>query len=185
MNHQTFKEWLLFSKDEAANMLTSDQIAQVENHKRTCSSCRKLVNAWNQVENQLQQSPVLSPSFGFSTRWQNRLQIDRQKRYERQTIRVLVLGVVLMVAFLTLFVFLLLPWFLDPEALIWASIYRITSLAINIEAIINLFLKFTQSVNMANPILPWWLFTIGLSCELGVLWIVSYQYLIKQRRIIR
>jgi len=185
MNHQTFEEWLLLSKDEAADMLTSDQIAQVEDHKRTCSSCRKLVNAWNQVENQLQRASMLSPSLGFSTRWQTHQQIDRQKRYERQTVRVLVLGVVLIVAFLTLFVFLLFPWFLDPEALIWVSIYRIATLAINIEVIINLFLKLTQSVNIANPILPGWLFTIGLSCELGVLWIVSYQLLTKPRRIIR
>jgi len=185
MNHQTLEEWLFFSKDEADDMLTTDQVAQVVEHIRACSSCGELVNAWHQVEGKLQNAPLLSPSLGFSTRWQNRLQMERQKRYEKQTLRVLVIGVITIIALLAFLVFVLLPWFLDPEFLIWAGIYRIASVAVNLEVIINLLSKLFQSVNITNPLFPWWLLTVGLSCELGVLWIVSYQLLTKPWRIVR
>jgi len=185
MNHQTFEEWLFISNDEVEDKLNSHQIEQLDKHLRTCSSCQQLVDVWKMVDNQLRASPAIAPAPGFSSRWQERLELDRIKQHERQTVVVLIGSAVLIVILLMLLVFVAIPWMQSPHTLLFSMFYRLFSLTYYIEAISHFLLDIFHLISTSIPSLTWWLLMVGLSCELAVLWIVSYQLFTTSRRIIR
>ena len=185
MNHQTFEEWLFISNDEVEDKLDSHQIEQLDKHLRSCSSCQQLADAWNKVENQLRASPIIAPATGFTNRWQERLEVDRLKRHERQTLGVLICGAVMIIILLMLLVFVAAPWMQSPHTLLFPIIYRLFTLANYTKAVSQFLLDVFHSISATIPSLTWWLLMVGLSCELGVLWIVSYQFFTTPRRILR
>ena len=183
MNHQTFEEWLFVSDDEAEEVLTSPQANRLNEHLQTCESCRQLSVALDEVEVQLRGASMLAPSPGFINRWQIQLEMDREKQHQRQTIGIIIFGVIAVVSLLTALVFVTLPWMRSPNVLLWTLLYRIFTMALYVDIAGELLMRLFQSASGVIPSLSWWILSVGLISELGVLWIVSYRLLTKPRRI--
>jgi len=79
-NHQPYEEWILSGRD-----LGQDQSQALKEHLRTCNACRRLSNAWLQVEGQLNLAPMALPEPGFGDRWLARLEVESQRRWRQQT----------------------------------------------------------------------------------------------------
>jgi len=183
MNHEIFEEWLFTYYDERAEeKLPSDQILTLQAHLKSCSSCRQLADAWQQVDAQLSAAPVLAPETGFTNRLQMRLEIERQRLQRRQTMAVLGFSILAASLLLGCLVILAMPWMQSPRVLLWAGVYRLITLSAFLENAQDVFVPILQAATGAIPTL-WWVLFAGLLTELGVLWIVSYRLLTKPRRI--
>ena len=185
MNHQPFEDWLFVSDDEPEDMLTSQQTDRLNEHLQTCESCNQLADAWSKVEVQLQEAPMVAPLPGFTSRWQARLEADRRKVHQRQTVGVIVLGVIAVLILLATLVYFTLPWMRSPNVLIWAWLYRMFTMAAYVDGARELLMAVLRSTSSIIPSLTWWILSVGLITELGVLWIVSYRLLTNPRRILR
>lgn len=183
MNHQTFEDWLFVSDDETEDRLTSPQADQLKEHLQTCAYCSQLAEALDEVEVQLQGASMLAPAPGFMSRWQIRLEMDRQKQHQRQTMGIIIFGVIAVVSLLAALVFVTLPWMRSPNVLLWTLLYRIFTMALYVDIARELLMRVFQSASSVIPSLSWWILSVGLISELGVLWIVSYRLLTKPRRI--
>lgn len=87
MSHQPFETWILSEEP-----LEKEQTASLEEHLAECESCRCLKSNWQGVHSAMLTSPAPEPTPGFSSRWQTRLALDRQKRQQRK-MWILTLGI--------------------------------------------------------------------------------------------
>ena len=76
MNHQPFETWLLDDKP-----ITSEQKRELDSHLRTCANCAALV----ETGRALTSVKMVSPTMGFTTRFQTRLAArkvaDQRRRF--------------------------------------------------------------------------------------------------------
>lgn len=181
MNHKHFEEWLFtyLESDE----LETEQSTQLQEHLRNCESCQNIAKSWREVDRHLFNAPLASPRTGFTQRWQARLEQDRQLVHRRQTLAALIFtfgGALILLGSLVL---LLWPWLRMPEVFIWGWVYRLSALLVYLEPANDLFSIFSKSFS-GNVSPLFWILFAGLMSELAVLWLVSYRWLTKPRRVI-
>jgi hypothetical protein len=177
MNHQPFEEWLLLGEP-----LGPGETAELQEHLQSCETCRELSGSLQAVEQHLRAAPLEAPQPGFATRWQARLEADRQRLHRRQSLAFLafvVAGAVLLLASLAIEVMPLLD---TPGALLWIWVYRtlrlITFADVAEDLLSNVF-------RTASGTIPWtgWVLFVGILTELAVLWVVSLRMLTNPRRV--
>jgi hypothetical protein len=183
MNHRNFEDWFLVSQDPQSEKLDPEHLAELSIHLESCQSCQHIVIAWREVDQAFQRSPVVLPETGFTSRWQKRLEADRQRVHAKQGLFVLAfcLGAVVL---LTGALFLLaLPWTRTPDLVAWfwiSRVFSIVSIAGGIRESVGII------VNTVSGVIPLggWILLVGLASELAVLWLVSIRLLTKPRRIL-
>ena len=183
MNHRTFEDLFFVSQDPQSEKLDLEQLAKLNLHLEGCQSCQQLVTAWREVDQVFQRSPVVLPETGFTSRWQMRLEADRQRMHGRQALLVLAfcLGAVVLLSG-SLFL-LAWPWAKTPDLVAWfwiSRIFTILSIAGGIRASVGIILNTVTSVIPLGG----WILLVGLACELAVLWLVSIRLLTKPRSIL-
>jgi hypothetical protein len=178
MYHRPFEDWLL---DEEP--LNTEQDAALQEHLRSCTSCRELSQAWKKVELDLHRAPILAPQAGFADRWQTRLELEQRKLHRRQALAALGLslgGAALLFGSLFL---LALPVLSSPKLLLWTWVLRIVGL---LSYVVDLREIFLSLFNIQTGLIPigGWIVLVGLFSMLVVVWIVSLRWLTAPRRVI-
>ena len=183
MNHRTYEDWLFDSYDDD-EQLPAQQAADLQAHLQECEDCRSLAAAWEQVEIELRQAPLLAPRPGFAMRWQANLEADRQRIHQRQTAAALLFTSFGIASLVILMLALLWPWMRSPDVFLWVWLYRLITMLSYADALRG-FLSATLQAASGAVSLAGWVFFAGLLSELAVLWVVSYRLLTNPRRIIR
>jgi predicted anti-sigma-YlaC factor YlaD len=183
MNHRIYEDWLFASQDDP-EALTPGQLDDLHEHMQDCESCRSLAIAWDQVENELRNEPMLAPEPGFGLRWQARLQADRLHRHQRQTAALLIFSSLGVAALLGVMLVLAWPWMHTPGVFLWVGLYRLLTLFIYANAAEEFLATLFQTATGVIPFVAW-VFLAGVLSELTVLWGVSYRLLTNPRRITR
>jgi predicted anti-sigma-YlaC factor YlaD len=183
MNHRIYEDWLFASQDEP-QALTPEQHNALHEHVQDCESCRSLAIAWEQVEAELRDEPMLAPEPGFSMRWQVRFQADRLQHHQRQTTALLILSSLGVVTLLGVMIALAWPWIDTPGVFLWVGLYRLFTLFAYADAAEAFMATFLQTATGVIPFAAW-VILAGLLSELAVLWGVSYRLLTNPRRISR
>jgi anti-sigma factor RsiW len=179
MTHETY-EMLLFSD---APLSPEDQ-ESLQAHLQTCESCRNLAVAWQSVDADLRTAPLVEPQPGFSSRWLERLEMDRQRLQRRQALAALQFYIA--GAFLLFGSLLILYWpaLQSPGTLILGWLSRIMVLVYFIGSATNLLSSVLFTAVRQVPLFGWVLLA-GITTELGVLWVVSLRLLTNPRRLVQ
>ena len=125
---------------------------------------------------------MVSPEFGFTQRWHERLKETRRMRQRKQTWAFLALSAC---AALVLFFFLsirLIEVLRSPEQFLLAWIYRLISTLVLVNEA-QAILKAAFGILTSIAPLPVWIGLIWLLVILGGLWLVLYRKITIQRRI--
>jgi hypothetical protein len=177
MNHQPFENWLL-----SEETLPPEQASALQEHLRTCDSCRKLQGSWNGVAQMFCETPQVGPAAGFANRWQARLAEQRRITQRRQVLAVLAIfgtGAFVLFALLSMHALEILR---SPGQLLMIWIYRLLLYVAYADAIRDFFTSF-GSVFFGFLPAHAWLFVLGAISMAAVLWVVLYQHLTSPRRI--
>ncbi len=101
MKHKQYKQWIL---DETP--LNSQQKKELNNHMRSCHSCRALHAGWSASKKMITRATLHSPAPGFSSRWQQTVikkkQIEKVRRYRLSMLALVLLAFAGTVAYLVL-----------------------------------------------------------------------------------
>jgi len=103
MNHQPYKHWIVMDQE-----LDSAQQQELEQHLKTCSSCRALSNTHREVNQLLNTSTTPLPRAGFTERWKERLAAREQAQKRKiagLTVIILLLSMLLTLSTLGVQVF--------------------------------------------------------------------------------
>jgi hypothetical protein len=184
MNHQPFRDWLLTGDEPGEDALTPQQRTELQDHLKTCESCRSISDAWMAVENHLHGQSIIGPNPGFTSRWETRLETERKRIHRRQTRLALLFSVGGATAILAVLVALIWPWLRSPSMLLWTWVYHLFTLYSYAELGQDLLVNLLRTATIAIPI-TWLIVLVGLLSELSVLWIVSYRLLTNPRRIVK
>ncbi len=177
MNHQPFEDWLF-----AEEPLTPQDAASLQAHLDSCDDCRRLSGAWQAVNVELRQAPMAEPVTGFTSRWQERLEAERQRLHRRQGLFALgyfMVGAAILTASLLV---LALPLMRSPDVLLWTWVYRLVNLVTAADVLGDLFRSLAQMAGGGLSVLAWVLF-VGLASEIAVLWVVSIRWLTNPGRV--
>jgi len=182
MNHQPYEDWLLYEPHHLEEELTAQEYSELQVHLEDCSSCRLLSVALREAENELRAAPIISPEPGFSHRWLKRLERNRRQAHKKQTLILLLVTISAAVMLLGLLTFTVWPWISNPNVFIWTYLYRLTKMYSYVNVVQDIA---GVLINAAARLVPitWWIFMVGMICELGVLWIVFYRLISFPRRI--
>ena len=183
MNHRLYEEWL-FAYEDSAEELTQQQAAALQEHLQSCEACRALVGAWHEVQARLQDEPVLAPKSGFTSRWEMRLEAERERSQQRQVIVTLALALGGVLALGSTLVALAWPWLRSPSVVLWVGLYRLLELYSYVQAAQGFVSGLVRSAAGGVSVV-WLVIFAGLLCELGVLWVVSFRLLTNPRRVIK
>jgi anti-sigma factor RsiW len=166
MNHQPFEDWLL--SDEA---LDPEQETNLRQHLTGCPKCTTLSQALQSVEQEMKRAPQVSPTPGFTGRWQARL---AEKRAQKQ--RRLVWWAIGFNLSAALGIFLALYWnrlaSFSFSKMLALALYSITLLFARIGSAQVLLKLFFEEVNPIFPIAFIAVVATGLSV-LSLIWIVT------------
>lgn len=182
MNHKLYEEWLFVGSDAMDEALTPQQSAELQTHLQNCPSCQRLAEAWRQTDLQLRRKPLVGPAAGFGARWQARLEADKKQLQQRQTF--LALGffggsaLLLLGSLLALF----WPWLNSPEMIWWSGVYQAYTLFSYVNALQQAVGTASQTAFGLEQVVRW-VFFVGMLCEMGVLWVVSFRMLKNVRRV--
>ena len=182
MNHRLYEDWLFIHLDPNAGALTAQQAADLHAHVQQCASCQRLASSWRETDVELRRRTMVEPAPGFSTRWQARLEADRKRLHQRQSL--LVLAFYMGAAFLVMgsLLALLWPWLGSPEVVFWTWFYRMFTLASYAEVLQGFLRTFFQVA--AGSVSPtFWMFFVGILSEVAVLWVVSFRLITNPRRV--
>ena len=184
MNHRLYEEWLFAHLDPAGDDLSAQQAKELETHLQGCVSCQQLAASWRQVESELRRPALAEPAEGFTLRWQNRLEVERARLHKRQALAVLAFYVAAGALVFGSLLVLAWPWLGSPQVLFWSWFYRLYTL-VSYASVAQEFLSpVFQAATQALPFTGW-MFLVGILCELGVLWLVSFRLVTNPRRIAR
>jgi hypothetical protein len=174
MNHQLFEEWL-FSEDP----LNPDQVQALQDHLKTCDSCRQLSEAWSEVETLFISTPPARPAPGFAVRWkarwQSKLANELTKRQRRQTwsiFAITTLGTVL------LFILVLDQFrsaMIAPTDLLLFWVGWLTSLLSYANAIQDVSVALFRTLVSIFP-LSYWVILLSAFSALSLVWILSLRH---------
>jgi predicted anti-sigma-YlaC factor YlaD len=174
MNHQLFEDWL-FSEDP----LNPEQAQALQEHLKTCDSCRQLSAAWSEVETLFASTPPAKPAPGFTsrwkTRWQSKLANELHKRQRRQTwsiFAITTLGTVL------LFI-VMLDQFRStinaPTDLVLFWVGWLTSLLSYANAVQDVSIALLRTLVSVFPP-SYWVILLSAFIALSLLWIFSLRH---------
>lgn len=178
MNHMPYQGWIF----EDRQTLNEANISALQSHLTDCAECSALAEGLQQVEQALRAQPLLGPTDGFTLRWQQRLEISRQQAHRRQTWLTLLAAMGGMIVLLGALTFLFWPWLKSLDLTLWAAFYQAFTAYLFLSRAGEQFLLALASVAKAIP-LPIWALSIGVLCQLGALWVVSFRLLTNPRRI--
>lgn len=178
-DHQLFEEWLFSDKDTL-----HDDLKTMEEHREMCDPCQQLSIAWAGVEDELQSAPMISPSSGFTERWQMRLAADRHQRQRKQNIAILLLSAGGAATLLIVSSLLIIPLFKSPWPFILTWTYQLATLY-SISSVYGgaLTVVVRSLIKLVPPI-----FWVALPLILGglsLIWLLYYQKLVLSRRIMQ
>lgn len=177
-SHQPFEDWLL---SEAT--LSLEEMYLLQEHLHACAACRELSLALREMERALRSAPWVAPADGFVNRWEQRLEVERQKWQRRQTWWMLTFSLGGAALLLGLTLALISPLIRQPLPLILAWIYRLVVIITTAEAAGEVARTLIGTLFLAIP--PWiWLGVAGTLTLLGVLWLATLQRLVATRRFI-
>jgi anti-sigma factor RsiW len=179
IHHHPYEEWLLGSLDEA---LPAEQAAELEAHLHDCPACRALSDSWQLAEHTLRRAPLAAPRAGFSARWLQRVDVERQRSHRRQGLLIFGLNLLLAAGLLAGLMWLALPMLRSPDLLLWTWLYQMVRW-LSVAGAARQFLGGFLSATAANVPLAAWVLFAGILSQLGVLWVVSYRVLTNPRRI--
>ena len=182
MNHKPFEDWLFHEPHYLEDQLTAQEYSDYQNHLEHCASCRSLSVALREAENELRAAPIISPEPGFSHRWLDNLERNRRQTHKKQTTLLLLVTISGAAIFLGLFTYTVWPWISNPNVFIWTYLYRFTKMYSYVNVIQDMAGILFNTTTHLVPI-SWWIFFVGIICELGVLWIVFYRLISFPRRI--
>ncbi len=172
--HQPFEEWIF--SDEA---LLPEQSLALQEHLRTCDSCRCRQAAWRNVERLFCTSVPVSPAPGFTNRWQERMyaqQVLRQRRHGW-----MLFGITAGSAILILVVLAsqFLRAFQSPSQLLWALLYQFSTAATALNAVGDL--VFAVARMLPSVSLVGLMFFVGFISFLSVVWCATFKQLSARR----
>jgi predicted anti-sigma-YlaC factor YlaD len=176
-NHLLIEEWLL-----SASSLTPEEHTLLQEHLKSCESCRQLSEAWQEVEYQLKAAPVRSPEPGFTSRWQGRLAQDRRRQQRLQTVYIFTLGggiAMALILFLGVWAWPVVRSPL-PYMMVWA--YQLTTTFYLFSGIGRALGTVARTFVGLVPGTLWVAALVALG-SLGVIWIVAFQKLTSPRRV--
>jgi len=178
MNHKPAMDWLFDEPTE----LSQNQSQILQEHLAGCDSCQTLAESYRQVEYALHRSGQIGPEAGFTARWQERLQVSRQKAHRRQIVVSLALVLGGALALVGLLVYMAWPWLRSPNLLVWTWIYQWIMLLTYANSVREAVSPFARDV---AGLTPWfaWVIGFGIISEMAVLWVVSYKLLTNPRRV--
>ncbi len=177
MDHQPFRNWLL-----ADEHLSTDQIQSLQQHLASCESCRKIESSWKELDPIFKNLSEVSPSAGFTDRFQSRLveyQSSQQLRRGWLTIGATAFIVVILLGFL-----LTQAWELiqapGPVMMVWLE--RLVSVI----SIYFLFQNLIGSISWSTPFLTFivMFFLVGIVSFMSVLWLLMYKKFSLSRRVV-
>ena len=177
-NHLLIEEWLL-----SASSLTPEEHVLLQEHLKSCESCRQLSDAWQEVEYQFKVAPMRSPEPGFTGRWQTRLAEHQLRLQRRQAIYVLALGggiALVLLAFLGVWAWPLVRNPL-PYLMVWG--YQLTTTFYFFSGVGQALSTVVRTLLGLVPGTLWVALLIALG-SLGVIWIVAFLKLTSPRRVI-
>lgn len=176
-DHQLFEEWALSEKS-----LSLEDAQAFEEHILTCDICRQLQLAWREVQNEIQEAPILSPAVGFTERWQKRLATDRLKKQHRQNLSILFLSVSGAALLLIVSSVMVLPLFKSPWPLILTWAYQIATLFSITTVYGGALSTLIRTLVSIVPPLLWVMLPVTLGI-LSVIWLLIFQKILYSRRI--
>lgn len=163
MNHRLFEQWITERPP-----LTPNEQSALQQHLQECPTCFAL---W-QVDGLLREAPAISPSPGFSERWQARLQ--EKVNEAPQAPRPKLLLPILLIALLSLVAGALLPTPNGPQ-LIPDLIHAVAQTASTALFYSRAFLLLLKTAFTLIP-LPYWFFLFASSIGALALWSLSLRH---------
>jgi predicted anti-sigma-YlaC factor YlaD len=177
-NHLLFEEWLL-----SAGSLTPEEHGTLQEHLKSCESCRQLSEAWQEVEYQLESAPMRSPEPGFTRRWQARLAQDQLRLQRRQSIYLLAFGGGIALALLILIGVWAWPLVNNPLPYLMVWGYQLTTSFYFVSDVGRALGTVARALLGLVPGTLWVAMLVALG-SLGVIWIVTFRKLTSPRRVI-
>lgn len=182
MNHRLYEDWLFAHFDPIGNDLSAQQVKELENHLKECVTCQQLADSWRQVEVELRRPVIAEPPAGFTLRWQARLDAERVRLHRRQSLAVLVFSLAAAGLVFGSLLVLAWPWLGSPQVLFWSWFYRLYTMVFYAGEVQEFLRPVFQAATGAIPFTGWMLL-VGVLCQLGVLWIVSFRLITNPRRV--
>jgi hypothetical protein len=176
--HLLFEEWLL-----STSSLTPEEHETLQEHLKSCESCRQLSEAWQDVEYQLKSAPLRSPEPGFTNRWQIRLAQDQLRFQRRQSIYLLALGGGVAVVLLILIGVWAWPLVMNPLPYLMVWGYQLTTSFYFFSGVGSALGTLARALAGLVPGTLWVAMLVALG-SLGVIWIVVFRKLTSPRRVI-
>jgi hypothetical protein len=179
MNHQPFENWLL--TDEP---LSVEQSQALNEHLRVCETCNRMDTSWNEVQDLFQSVHRLAPAPGFTARWQERRAAQLSRHHQRQSWIFLIGMGTIAAALLAALGLSALSLVIQPEQLLIYSVYRLSTLLINVVTVGDFLSTTVRSLGSSVPFVVW-IGLSGLASMLSVIWFVLFRQLITQRRVVQ
>lgn len=173
--HLPYEDWLLAAGDPQAEKLTSAQQAALRQHLEECADCRRLAEGWRAAADTLRRATLAAPAEGFTLRWQERLQAERERMHRRQGLAMLgfsLAGALLLFASLLLLVG---PWLDAPQLFLWAWAARLIWLFAYLAQLGRSVAPALQGLGQAIP-LAWWVLLAGILTLMSVFWVVTFRW---------
>lgn len=177
-NHQPFDLWV-FSRET----ISSEEELALQEHLQGCPSCRNLAESLHEVEFSLRAEPVLSPTSGFTARWQTRLAEQLARKQKRQTVGFVLFSIVGAVLLLALLILFMWPIVRSPYPFILAFVYQITLIYSFLSTFTQAGMTVLRTMLKVIPVTIW----IGIFIAivgLITLWLIAFKKLILPRRVI-
>ncbi|OGO62912.1 MAG: hypothetical protein A2029_09100 [Chloroflexi bacterium RBG_19FT_COMBO_47_9] len=177
MNHQPFRDWLL-----SEEKLSAEQIREMQEHVRSCESCRQTESAWTQVESAFRAIPQAQPAPGFTSRWQAHLAEYLAHKQKRRGWMMISLNVVITISLLILVITQLWSLVQAPGPYLVAWFTRLFSLVTIYLTLQDMFRSLPGSIPLLSFLGMFLL--VGIISFMSVLWLATYRKLSFARRII-
>lgn len=175
MNHLPFENWLL-----SEETLTPENELLLQDHLETCDQCRELQASWISVIDLFMDVPEVEPAPGFLSRWQGRLEIDRQielsVRHRWQSIIMLILIGNVIAGLVVLLSTQFLTTFDTPLDFLLSGVYRLASFVTRLNALENILTTLFRTIINVVPAGWWAVLALGL-VGAGATWIISLKSL--------
>jgi hypothetical protein len=179
MNHQPYENWLL--EDDP---LLPEQEQALQTHLAGCASCQELDLAWKSVAYHLKHTQEVVPAAGFTARWQEKLAAEQERRHRMQSLLVLTLSLGAAGILALVMINLVYPLWRVPGLVFWTSVYQLFTLSQWLNMLRDLGAGLFNPTGQEFTLAPlWFLFLIGLACELGVLWMISVRRLMNPKKV--
>ncbi len=177
MNHLPYKEWLL-----SEGSLSDEQNNALQEHLRSCESCRQIEPAWANVQVLFKKIHSVEPLPGFTMRWQTQLEKHRQTKQRKLAWLILSIIAGIAAVLITLLGLHFIEVANSPGNLILLWISRFTGVL----SIYLMLENFFHSLSVYIPSISWlvMIFGIGVISFMSVIWLATYRKLTVRRRFV-